>query len=129
MVNTVEGILYIQINVYESMIRGWASKQSLTEGVCKYLTIKTADYAKRNREDESIEHVVDGLENGDVLHKRGVPHDTENERADENRNYEDEKFTNHIGLVFRLEDISKHLLHTDIFFFVNDRCLKLKNFL
>jgi len=95
--------------------------------VCKYLTIKTADYTKRNREDESIKHGVDGLEHGDVLHERGVPHDTENECTDENRNHEDEEFTNHIGLVFRLKNITKHLLHTDIFFSVNDRCLKLRN--
>jgi hypothetical protein len=62
-----------------------------------------------------------------VLHERGVPHDTENERADENRNHEDEDFTNHIRLVFRLKNITKHLLHTDIFFSVIYICLKRRN--
>jgi len=32
---------------------------------------------EREGEDESVQHSVDGLENGDVLHKRPVPHDTE----------------------------------------------------
>jgi len=62
-----------------------------------------------------------------VLHQRAVPHDTENERTDENRNHEDEKFADHIRLIFRFKDITKHLLHTDIFFFVYYRCLKLMN--
>jgi len=83
---------------------------------CVYLTVKTGDHPDGNGEDERIEHRVDGLEHGDVLHKRRVPHETEDESADENRQHEHEELLNNIILIFGLDKIGKHLLHADIFF-------------
>ncbi len=51
-----------------------------------------------------------------MLHEGGVPHDAENEGADEDRQHEDEKLFHDIILVFRFDKIGEHLLHTDIFF-------------
>jgi hypothetical protein len=66
--------------------------------------------------DERIEHRVDGLEHGDVLHEGRVPHEAEDEGADENGQHEHEKLLQDIILVFGLDEIVEHLLHTDIFF-------------
>ena len=47
-----------------------------------------------------------------MLHEGAVPHDAEDEGADENRQHKDEKFPDSIGL----KKVGKHLLLTDIFF-------------
>ena len=83
---------------------------------CVYLTVKTGDHPDGNGEDERIEHRVDGLEHGDVLHEGRVPHEAEDEGADENGQHEHEKLIQDIILVFGLDEIVEHLLHTDIFF-------------
>jgi len=51
-----------------------------------------------------------------VLHEGAVPHDAEDEGADENRQHKDEKFPDSIRLIFGLKKVGKHLLLTDIFF-------------
>ena len=77
---------------------------------CVYLTVKTGDHPDGNREDERIEHRVDGLEDGDVLHEGRVPHETEDERAAENRQHEDENLPSDIILVFGLDKVVEHFI-------------------
>lgn len=84
--------------------------------MCVNLTVKTGDHPERNGKNESVEHRVDRLEHGDVLHERRVPHETKDEGADENGQHEDEKLSNDIGPVFRLDKVVEHLQGTDIFF-------------
>jgi len=51
-----------------------------------------------------------------VLHERRVPHEAEDEGADENRQHEHEELLQDIILVFGLDEVVEHLLHADIFF-------------
>ena len=51
-----------------------------------------------------------------MLHERRVPHEAEDESADEDRQHEHEKLLDNIILVFGLDKIGEHLLHADIFF-------------
>ena len=51
-----------------------------------------------------------------MLHEGAVPHKTEDESADEDRQHEDEKLFYDVILIFRFNKIGEHLLHTDIFF-------------
>jgi hypothetical protein len=77
---------------------------------CVYLTVKTGDHPDGNGEDEGIEHRVDGLEDGDVLHEGRVPHEAEDEGADENGQHEDEKLPSDIILVFGLDKVVEHFI-------------------
>jgi len=51
-----------------------------------------------------------------VLHERPVPHETEEERADEHGEHKDEKLGDCVRLALSLGNFLNHLLHTDIFF-------------
>ena len=51
-----------------------------------------------------------------MLDKRGVPYETKDEGADENRQHEHEELLQDIILVFGLDEVVEHLLHADIFF-------------
>ena len=51
-----------------------------------------------------------------MLHKGTVPHEAEEESADENYEYEGEELSERIGLCFSLGNFLDHLLLTDIFF-------------
>jgi hypothetical protein len=60
--------------------------------------------------------VSDRLEHGDVLHEGAVPHETEEESADENVKHEDEELSEHLRSGLSLGNFLNHLLHMDIFF-------------
>jgi len=51
-----------------------------------------------------------------VLHEGAVPHEAEEESADENSEYKSEELSERIGLCFGLGNFHNHLLLTDIFF-------------
>jgi len=51
-----------------------------------------------------------------VLHEGAVPHETEEESADENVKHEDEELGEHFGFGLSLGNFLDHLLHMDIFF-------------
>jgi hypothetical protein len=51
--------------------------------------------------------------------KGSVPRKSEDEGRDENVENEDEKLTEHVRLIFGLDNFLKHLLHTDIFFYIH----------
>jgi hypothetical protein len=71
---------------------------------------------EREGENESVQHSVDGLEHRDVFHERAVPHDTEKEGADENRQHEHEKLHERVRASLGLGYFLNHLLQADIFF-------------
>lgn len=51
-----------------------------------------------------------------MLHERPVPHEAENEGADENCEHEDENFRDNVRLTFGFGNLLDHLLGVDIFF-------------
>jgi len=84
-----------------------------------YVFLETTNNLEGEGEDEGVHQVVDGLENGDVLHEGAVPHETEEESADEHDKHEDEKLHERVRLVLSLGNFLNHLLCTDIFFWVH----------
>jgi len=52
-----------------------------------------------------------------VLHERAVPHEAEEERADENDEHEDEKLGECVRLGFSFGNFLNHLLDVNIFFY------------
>lgn len=90
--------------------------ESVVRKYVYYLTVKTSNHPDGNGKDEGIKHAVNRLEYGDMLDKRGVPYKTEDEGANEDRQYEDEELFYNIILIFRFNKVGEHLLHTDIFF-------------
>jgi hypothetical protein len=81
-----------------------------------YRGLDTADNHQGNGEEKGVAQVLDGLEDGDVLHKGSVPNETENKGADEKGEHEDEKLGECIRLIFGFDNFLEHLLFTDIFF-------------
>ena len=71
---------------------------------------------KGKRKDERIGQVANRLEDGDVLHKGAVPHDTEKECADENSEHKGENLAEDLGPGLSFGNLLNHLLHVDIFF-------------
>lgn len=53
--------------------------------------------------DESVEHGLNWLENGDVLHERAIPRVSKNESRDENIEEKEEELSQHIRLGFGLD--------------------------
>lgn len=51
-----------------------------------------------------------------MLHERPVPHEAEDEGADEDCEHEDENFRENVRLTFGFGNLLDHLLGVDIFF-------------
>ena len=71
--------------------------------------LDTADDLHGDGQDERVQHAGNGLEHGDVLGERAVPHETENEGGDEDVQKENEDLLDDLGPVTGLgEDFLEH---------------------
>jgi len=67
-------------------------------------------------ENERVQKGTDRLQHSDVLHEGAVPHETEEEGANECDEHEDEHLGERVRLGFGFGNFLNHLLCTDIFF-------------
>ena len=81
------------------------------------MKLDATDDGESQGEDESVEHGVNGLEHCDVLDKRAVQHDAENEGADEHDEDVSKKLGERVRLGLSLSNFLNHLLHINIFFY------------
>jgi len=83
-----------------------------------FIILKTPHNIQGKGKDESIKHRLERLENCHVGYEGTVPRESEHEGRDEHVENKDEKLGEHIRLIFGLNNFLKHLLDTDIFFYI-----------
>jgi len=78
--------------------------------------LDASNNGERERQHEGVEEGIELLENGDVLHERTVPQESEHESADEDHEDEREEFGESVSSLASVNKALNHLSINNIFF-------------